>query len=297
MMYRNLALYFTALLSLSMSANIVKISEGPITVFGFWRLVFAFIVVLPMAIGPGQLKKHLKEDRKDLYVAILSGLLFWGHLWTFFYASKNTSIAHTMIIYSTHPLFSALGAYFWFQEKITLRLIIAYILAALGVTVLVQPHLQLNHSGLLSGDLAALCSAALFSGYILSGKKSRQKLSNYTFSSIIYIVAAICFALMVNTQNLPWTGYANSFWVGIFLSTLFPTLLGHALFTYLMNFMNVNTMTLGKLIEPVFASIAAYFLFNEQLTSFTFVAFVLISLALLVLFLPFERWQGKIEGE
>jgi len=50
--------------------------------------------------------------------------------------------------------------------------------------------------------------------------------------------------------------------------------------------MNLAFMTCGKLIEPVIASIIAYYLFSEQLGSLAFFAFALTGFSVVLLFWP-----------
>ncbi len=75
-------------------------------------------------------------------------------------------------------------------------------------------------------------------------------------------------------------------WLAVFGLVLLPTLLGHLSFSYLMNFMNLSLMSCGKLIEPVLASIIAFYLFGEVLSAQAIIAFFFTASALVVLFLP-----------
>ena len=136
---------------------------------------------------------------------------------------------------------------------------------------------------------SALASAVFFVGYLLFGKKIRQSVANTSYSVVIYLTASLFFGATALLQNYQFTDYPGTTWLAIGASILLPTLLGHALFTYLMKFMNINLMTCGKLIEPAISSITAYFLFAEHLSDNTVVAFFLMSTAIVILFYPVIR--------
>ncbi len=278
-------LYFLALFSLAQSANIVRLAQAPIEVLGFWRLLISSAIVFAIAQWRGHFLTSIKNHPRATKLSILSGLFFFAHLWTFFYASKNTSIANCMIIYSTNPLFVALGAYVFFKEKLTWRLAFAYVFAFAGIYQLMRHNFQFDQ-GMVWGDFSALISAVFFTGYLLTGKKVRVQLANTEFSSIIYFVAALCFGLFGFSKSIDFIHYPLQTWLAILASIILPTLLGHALFTYLMKFMNVNMMTCGKLIEPAISSGVAFILFQEELKLNTIYAFILTSAAVLFLFLP-----------
>lgn len=283
----NLSLYFLAIFSLSQASGLVRLAAAPPDVIGFWRLLAAALILLPFAIWKGNLK-NLFKDRTGTIASLASGCFFYVHLYTYFYAAQNTSIANCMILFATNPLFAAAGAYFFFKEKFTFKLGLAYILAFTGVFYLVSENL-VSDPNKFAGNISAILSAFLYSAYVLLGKKARHSVSNFSYSFSIYLVAALLFGLAGFSKNLNMTDYPGLTWWAIAGTVLLPTLLGHFLFGYLLKHMNVNLMTCGKLIEPVLSSITAWFLFSEQVKPQSFVAFGFTSAAILILFFP---WQS-----
>lgn len=279
----HILLYFIALLSLSTSSSLAKLNQMPAEVLGFWRLTLAALL---LAIWVFVVKRTPwpKFEKKLLWLA-LSGAFFFGHLWTYKFAAKNTSIANTMILFATNPVWSTLGSLAFFNEKISARLVYAYILAAFGVIVLVYNQVHF-HGANINGDIAALVSAFFYALFMLAGKQSRQSYPNLIVSNIQYIVCALLFLLATLATGHDFVGYSQLSWTSVMLQVLIPTFLGHFLFTYLVQSMNLNLMTCGKMIEPVFGAIIAYFLFKESLTFEAYVAFALTSLSLVVLFWP-----------
>jgi drug/metabolite transporter (DMT)-like permease len=281
----HLFLYFIAIASLSSSANLIKLAAAPVDVIGFWRLFIASAILLPFALRSGNLLDHIAKPKKDLVMVFVSAVFFFLHLWTYSYSAQNTRIANCMIIFATNPLFVSLASYFFLKEKITFRLALAYIFAIIGIYNLVSHSISFEQ-GFLWGDISALISAVLFSGYLVSGKIARLTIENSDYTFIAYIVTAILFGISGSLQGQEFFAYQPITWISIGLIFLFPTILGHVLFSYLMKRMNLNFMSCGKLLEPAMSSGMAYFIFREELTKSGMWAFGFTTAAVLILFVP-----------
>ena len=273
-------LYFFALFSLSTSSNWAKLNQMPVEVLGFYRLGIAALLLALWV-----LLKKIKISTHGLVWGVLSGFFFFLHLWTYKYAAKNTSIANVMILFSSNPIWTSLGALIFFKEKFTKRLVLSYFLALLGVYILVAQNLKLD-SAMHLGNISSLLSALFYAIYMLTGKKARHFFNNTSYAFIQYSICAIFFGLCVLESGAQLTGYSTISWVAVLGLILLPTFLGHFSLTYLVNHMNLSLMTCGKLIEPVMASIIAYFLFNEVLSPYAWISFALTATSVLVLFAP-----------
>ncbi|MES3039335.1 MAG: DMT family transporter [Bdellovibrionota bacterium] len=285
-----IALYFLALFSLSQSANLVRLAQAPPDVIGFWRLLAASVLILPFAFKKRQ---ELPAFRLGNYAwPALSSVFFFGHLWTYVYSAQHTTIAHCMIIFATNPLFTSLGAAYFFKDAFPRRLVAAYILAFIGLYFLLSQSIS-GKMGSIDGDISALISGILFAGYILTGKKSRQAFTNTHYTFVIYLLTALLFGINGASSGKDFIHYPPIMWACVVILVLMPTLLGHSLFSYLMKFMNIGLMTCGKLIEPLLSAVVAYYLFNETLNEWTVLSFIFMGIALIVLFWPEIKLQWK----
>ena len=286
----NLLLYALCIFSLAQASVFNRIAASPPELIGFWRLLMAGTLIGAYALLT---KKVWVRHSSAFKYALISGAIFFVHLWTYSYAAQNTSISNCMIIFSTNPLFTAIGAHFFMNERLAPKVGVAYVLEVLGLYILVSDSLSLGAQGM-SGNLSALVAALMYSGYILSGKKARLQFSNTQYTTIIYFFGSLFFlaTCLVNEREI-WP-LENHTLFGITGLILVSTLLGHALFTYLLQHLNVNWMSCGKLSEPIVATITAYLVFNQKITEKTLGAFALTSMALLILYLPVERWLKKV---
>ncbi len=216
--------------------------------------------------------------------AALSGSFFFFHLWTFFYAAQNTSIANCMVIFATNPIFTALGAWLFLKDRFENRHALAFLLAFSGVAFLFSDRMSWDSARI--GDFSALASAVFFSIYILASKKARLKMNTEQFTWIIYSLAATLFFFTGLSLQVEWTGYPAQTWWAILGTIVFPTLLGHVLFTHLLKFFNINWLSCGKLAEPALSSAVAFLAFGEELKRESLIAFALTASSVVILFWP-----------
>jgi drug/metabolite transporter (DMT)-like permease len=280
-------LFFVAILSLSQAANLVRAAQAPALMIGFWRLLgAAFLMFLFHAWTTRKSSRPLfeKPANNTLGWTFLSGTFFFLHLWTFFYAAQNTTIANCMVIFSTNPVFTAMGSWALLKDRFEKRYALAFVLAFTAVVLLVSDHLTWSQAR--SGDFSALVSALLYSMYILTGKKARLQISTEQFTTLIYGWASVLFLAAGSWQGVQWLGYQDSTWWAIAGIILIPTLMGHVLFTHLLKYFNINWLSCGKLLEPPLSAFVAFLAFHESLKSETLISFVLTALAVMVLFGP-----------
>ena len=212
-----------------------------------------------------------------------TGLLFFLHLWAYMEAVQTTSVSHLVLIFSANPLFTALGSLIFFRDRFYPRFILVYSLALAGILLLFQDHPQSSVSTL-HGDLFALLSAALHSGYALAGKRARHDLENGPFTSVLYLSAGLLFLVTVLVQNAPLYVPTYEF-SGALLGLIFlPSLMGHSLYAYLLKHVNINFLSCAKLLEPGLSTGLAFLFLNESIGAQDVFAYGLIALAVIILF-------------
>ena len=284
---KHLILFFIAIASLSQSATMARLADAPALMIGFWRLLGASLCMISLQAILALKKSEpflQPADRKTWAWTLCSGIFFFLHLWTFVLAAQNTTVANCMVLYSCNPIFTALGSWLFLKDRLENRHILAFAFAFSGIGILAWDHLDFSRG--MTGELFAVLSAALYSAYILIGKKARMRMSNEQFSWGIYASAACLFFAAGTMNSVTWTGYPSVTWWAIGGTLLFSTLLGHALFTYLLKYLNINWMSCGKLLEPGMSAFVAGLVFHEQLESKTVLAFVFTLIASFVLIQP-----------
>ena len=272
--------YIIALLSLSQASIIVRWSATDPLLLGAWRLLAAGSILL---IWSKIYLPNIKADRANVSKIIAAGFAFFIHLFSYAYSAHHTSISHLMLIFSLNPVTTAFGSWIFFKERMTQRQALSYLLALLGIAILAKEKLG---SGNLGGDLMALAAALTFSAYALLSKWARRDLPNSVFAARMYLAGSAFFFITLLIFGHSYLPSNSKAWMGICLLTLFPTLLGHGIFTLSLKHIPLSVLSLGKLIEPVLASMSAFLIFGEQLSSAAFISFGLIVTAVILVVLP-----------
>ena len=214
----------------------------------------------------------------------LAASLFFVHLWTFTYATQHTSVAHAMIGFELHPVFTGAGAMLFLGEALSARVFVAWALAGAGVGALLIG--KTPGTATLIGDVAAVASAASFSGYVLLGRSSRRRLDNWVFLFAMTVLNCLLFFVAGAARGVVWAPQPAVFWLSMAGLVAFVSIGGHGIFTHLIVSMDVNALSCAKLAEPALAAVCAWLIFDERLTAGTLAAFVLVTCAVLVLLLP-----------
>lgn len=233
------------------------------------------------------------KSRREARNFVAAGIFFAAHLWTYVHSAQTTSVAHLVMIFSSAPVFTALGAAVIDRERFPRHLYPVYALAAAGVYLLMTDPTRAAtvraQSATFAGDLSALISAILHAGYALASRHARKTASNLRFSFWLYLIAGTVFLALALGETPPLAPTATAFYFAIGGLILFPSLLGHTLFTYLLKYMNINVLSCAKLLEPAFAVGMAYLFFDEVFGPRTAIAFGLMAMAVIVLFRPWRR--------
>ncbi len=108
-------------------------SSLPSGVFVFFRVLFAFPFILYFALRRSGIREFLKL--RPFWPLLISGMAL-GVNWVFFFFSFNyTDVATAVSIYYAGPIISLLLAVLFLKEEINTFIVIAVILAFIGVIV------------------------------------------------------------------------------------------------------------------------------------------------------------------
>lgn len=111
---------------------------------------------------------------------------------------------------------------------------------------------------------------------MMVGQRLVSRMPSYLYSLIVFIAAAIVFAVYNLLTGIPFFDYPAKEW-GIFvLLAIVPTVFGHILFNWLMQYVSATTVSMNILGEPVGASILAFLLLGEKLNGLQWAGGILV---------------------
>lgn len=231
-------------------------------------------------------KQKFKMNKERFKIALVSSILLL-HFITWINAIRNLPISVATIIYSCHPVTTAIMGRMILKEAYYKRYFIGLILSLIGmyfVSLTKNNQMEITQYGLIN----VILSAFFYSLYMVLSKRIRRGLDNTEYSFYLNLFSALfsfCIILigqLIFNYQINFIHFEVKDWFVILSLTIMPSLLGHTLMVYLVHYFNLNWLSIFKLASPILSSIMAYLLFNEILTITHGIAFTFILIGLVI---------------
>ena len=250
--------------AVSFSSILVRLATAPPLVVAAYRLIFTFCILAPFSLSGGAVALKAMTPRQ-VRLAAASGVFLALQFVTWFTSLKYTSIASSVVLVTTQPLFVVLGSFLFFGERVSRKALYGGLLAMSGSIVIGATDFQLGGRAFV-GDLYALFAAVMVSGYFLLGRRLRGDvgLAGYTFvtygfSSLTLVVAAL-------VSRIPFYPYPDRDWLIFGALALVCTVMGHTVFNWVLRYVQASVVSVSVLGEPLGAIIWAAVFFGENPT-------------------------------
>jgi drug/metabolite transporter (DMT)-like permease len=268
----SLAALFFALIPISLAPALTKLSEheiGPNAV-AFHRswiaaIVFAFLsareaararkvasdVMMPEVIA-GKSIDHIEKQpmtKKEVGLLLVTGTAATVSLLLWTWSLSETSVANVALLSNLNPIFVGLAGYFLFGQKFDRRFVIG---------------------------LVAFISAVFIATYLILIEKLQGRFSTSTIMmwrcgiTTTFLLPLLPF---IEDRLLPQT---QNGWLLIIFQALFCQVLGQGLLAYSLSKLSSGVVAITLLLEPIIASIFAWFIFGEQITLADWICFVVV---------------------
>ena len=229
-------------------------------------------------------------QRADFRFTILSGLFLALHFAAWITSLEYTTVASSVVLVTTTPLWVALLSPLTIKEPIARPVWVGLILALLGglvvglsdtcslngVRLSCPPVSEFVRQDAFWGDLLALAGAWMAAGYILIGRRLRQKLSLVGYIFVVYGIAALVLIIVMFAAGQKPFGYPSEAYLWMILIALVPQLLGHSSFNWALGYLSAAYVSISLLGEPIGSTILAYFLLDESPTALKIFGAILI---------------------
>ncbi len=251
--------------AISFSALFVRLSSAPALIIATYRLLFTFLLLAPFT-----LIRHRQDLRtlggRERGLAAASGVCLALHFVTWFTSLNYTSVASSVVLVTTQPVFVVIGSWLLFKERISRRAMFGMALALTGSFIIGASDFQLDMRAFW-GDLLALGAAVLVSGYLLIGRRLRGSavsLPAYTFFT--YGSSALLLVLMSLGTRTAFYPYPAQDWLLFLGLALVCTVLGHTVFNWVLRYVQASVVSVSVLGEPLGAIIWASVFLREYPT-------------------------------
>lgn len=173
-------------------------------------------------------RQPFRLTRRDLPLFVGIGLIAALHFVAYVASLNFTTIAHSLAIVYTAPIFVALFSAWFLHEPIRRRQWLGVLIAVLGVAILAG--FEPNWSAAMAlGDLLALVSAITFGLYSVAGRGQRARYPLFTYAIAVYGLAAL-WVLPAAAANLTPAGYRLGPLLAVLALGIFPLGFGHTLY-------------------------------------------------------------------
>jgi drug/metabolite transporter (DMT)-like permease len=294
----SLAALFFALIPISLAPALTKLSEheiGPNAV-AFHRswiaaVVFALLsarestrdrqaasdLMVPEVIA-GKSIDHLEKQpmtKKEVGLLLVTGTAATASLLLWTWSLSETGVANVALLSNLNPIFVGLAGYFLFGQKFDRRFVIGLVLAIAGAVAFELSEAQFS-ADQLQGDALAFISAVFIATYLILIEKLQGRFSTSTIMmwrcgiTTIFLLPLLPF---IEDRLLPQT---QNGWLLIIFQALFCQVLGQGLLAYSLSKLSSGVVAITLLLEPIIASIFAWFIFGEQITLADWICFVVV---------------------
>lgn len=253
-----------ALIVISFASIWIRWADAPAISIAVYRVGLAALMLSPIALSTR--RPQLRAlTQNDLRYALLGGVCLALHFIFWISSLEFTSVASSVVLVTTNPIFVALGSHFILKESVTLGLVLGIGVSLLG-GVLIGYGDFLAGANVLLGDGLALLGALMASAYFLVGRRLRAHTDLLTYVFLVYGAGALVLVAMALFLQQPLLGFRPEAYLWMVLLALGPQLVGHTSFNWALKHLSAGTVAVIILGEPVGSTVLAYFFLREPIT-------------------------------
>lgn len=240
----------------SFSPILLRLADGAAPLaLSFWRCLAGTLLLLPFA------RSQLRSlSPTSIAVCAISGAFLALHFASWITSLELTTVASSVLLVSTTPIFVALVAPIVVKERLAIAGWVGIAIAMIGTALLTGVD---SGGASLAGNLLALLGGATAGGYVLAGRSARQNVGIFGYAVVTYGVAAAVLLAACLGRGVALAGYDATTWWAIAAVVVGPQLLGHTVINLVLSSIDATTVSVSLMAEPVVATALAALLFDE----------------------------------
>jgi len=251
-------------MAVSTGAIFARLADAPALVIAAYRVGIASLILAPVAWWKAR-DEIARLSLRDLKLAALSGFFLALHFASWISSLDYTSVANSVVLVNTNPLWVGLLTPLVVKEKIRRAMLVSIIISVIGGTIIGYGDFATGGRALL-GDGLALAGSFCAAVYLLLGRNLRRKLSLVSYIFICYGSAALILWIIVLSLGLPISGFSTDTIAAFLGMALVAQIIGHSTYNWALKWLSAGLIAVSLLGEPIGATILAYIIFKEGLT-------------------------------
>ncbi|MBW3660458.1 MAG: DMT family transporter [Gemmatimonadetes bacterium] len=247
--------------AITWAAILIRWAEAPALAIAFWRMALALAI---LAVAAAALRVPFWRSWRgvDWWTGAGAALLLALHFAFWIASLEYTTVASSVVLVSTQPIFVALLGWALLKERPAPAAWVGIVLALIGSAVVAGADLALDRRAL-TGDLLALLGAVWISFYYVLARWLRATKDLLPYVVVIYGATAAWLLLGALLAGVPVGGFDGATWVALLLLAAGPTVLGHSSMNYALRYLRAYEVNVAILGEPVGAALWAALLLSE----------------------------------
>ncbi|MEH2106691.1 DMT family transporter [Nostoc sp.] len=294
---------FFALIPISLAPSLTKLCQQEIganavvfhrswiatVVFGLWNGLEAFRYQQSVeggrsqevegSITPALLDNQSIEQKpftsQEVWLLLAMGTSAGTYLLLWAWSLSQTSVANVALLSNLNSLFVALAGYLLFGRRFNNRFVIGLVIALGGAIAFELNKVQFATDQIL-GDALALLTAVFMATCMLLIERLRTRFSTATIMLWRCGVTTMLLLPVLPFLENRLFPYSWAGWFFIIFQALFCQVLGQGLLAYSLSRISSGIVAVTLLLEPVLASIFAWFIFSEQVGLFDWATFAVV---------------------
>lgn len=285
-MGRTVLVLTLGILCLSTASVLIKFCDDvPAVTIAAYRMAMAAVI---MGVVARARRVPFRGLGRRAWLGALLGSLFLAlHFALWVTSLKYTSVASSVVLVTTNPIF--VGAFSWllFRERQPPALLAGIVLSFAGSAVLALGDgglapLLAGGKGAVLGDALALGGAVMASGYLMTGSRTRERMDLLAYATLVYAFSAVWLWLMVGAMALPVSGFKGTSYLSLVGLAVLPQAIGHTTINWALKHLKTGMVAVTILGEPIGATVLAFFLLKESLSAPQLIGMALIFAAIIV---------------
>ena len=256
-----LALAF-GILCISIFPILVKLKLTPGLISAFYRMAFAFVILLPYVVIA---KKFKLPKKKYVILASLCGILFSSDVAVWNIAIQESSATLASLLTNLSPLWVGIISYVFLKNKPATNFWIGTVVALFGMAMLVgfKFFLDLDFD---NAFILAVLSGVFYSIYLLVSKKALSGIDVLSFMTISLFASTIYLAFICIIAGESFSGFSDMGWIVLVIQAVVCQLMAWISISYATQHMRPTRVSLSLLAQAVITSILAWIFVEEKIT-------------------------------
>lgn len=271
---------FVAIIIGSFMSILIRWSAVPTTTKVFYRVLFAAVLIAPIATT------RYRDDlaalsKRDLLSVVGAGAILTVNLLAFFESLDWTSVAASVTLVQTQTIFVAVGAYFLLGETIDKSMITGILIAFIGVVLLagggaITAEIFAGDRPAYGNALALLAGLA-FAAYLLTGRSVRQRVHLFPYITIVYLTSALVILFYALLVGAPLIGpFPTREWILFIAMALVSGGITQPMINFALRYLESSLVSVALLGLPVVSALYALIFLTELPGPVTLIGGVLV---------------------